>query len=49
MQWKLEKLLKKMPLELVKNIESLQQIKNKKIFKAVKKDLEIIKKEIPEE
>ncbi|HOM33084.1 MAG TPA: PD-(D/E)XK nuclease family protein [Candidatus Paceibacterota bacterium] len=46
---KLEKLLKKMPLELVKNIESLQQIKNKKIFKAVKKDLEIIKKEIPEE
>ncbi len=46
---KLDKLLKKMSPELVKNIESLQKIKNRKILKAVKKDLEIIKKELPEE
>ncbi len=46
---KLEKLLKTLPPELIKQIESLEKIKNRKILKAVKKDIEIIKSELQED
>jgi len=46
---KFEKLLKRFSPELIKKIEGLQKIKNRKILKAVKKDIEIIKSELPNE
>lgn len=46
---KLEKLLKKINPPLLQQIEQLQKTKNRKILKAIKKDIEIIKSAIDKE
>ncbi|HOV88687.1 MAG TPA: PD-(D/E)XK nuclease family protein [Candidatus Paceibacterota bacterium] len=46
---RLEKLLKRLPPELIKQIETLEKTKNRKILKAVKKDIDIIKSELKED
>jgi len=46
---KLEKLLKKIEPSLIQEIEKLQKVKNRKILKAVKKDIEVIKSELDDE
>jgi RecB family exonuclease len=46
---KLEKLLNRLEPSLIQEIEKLQKVKNRKILKAVKKDIEVIKSELDEE
>ncbi|MGB9848149.1 MAG: RecB family exonuclease [Minisyncoccia bacterium] len=46
---RLEKLLKKLDSSLLQQIEQLQKVKNRKVLKAFKKDIAIIKKTLEEE